>query len=114
MPFFASTADFALGGRRRNVAVSILLALLAFGVSVWVTSHAYHIGNAYRALPSIHDFLTVGLGWALVATTPSLIAIMLRKRTWTGALLIGAVASFCALILIAPLNFGLTMMLSFE
>jgi hypothetical protein len=114
VPLLASTAEFYSSRRKRNLVGKISIAVLAYCASLWLTSHAYHIRNAYRALPSVDDFLLVGLGWALVATVPSLIAIFIRKSDLPSALLTGAVASFLSFVLLAPLNFGLIMMLSFE
>ena len=106
--------EFHSSKRGWNTAARISIAILAYCASLWVTSHAYHVRSAYDALPSVNDFLLVGLGWALVATAPSLIAIFVRKPDLSAALLIGAVASLLSLVLVTPVNFGLMMMLSFE
>ncbi len=79
-----------------------------------MTGQAYHLEQAYRALPAIHDPLALGLGWAAVATVPSAIAIYVKKRDWADALLIGAVISFLALICLTPAYLAWTILLSVE
>ena len=92
----------------------MLLATVAYCVSLWVTSHAYHVRNAYELLPACNALVLLGLGWALVITVPSLFAIFLRKNDVSGALLIGAAASLLSLVFLAPLNLGLIVLLSIE
>lgn len=113
-PFLASTAEYCFSKRSWNMTGKISIGILAYCASIWVTSHAYHVRNAYRALPSVDDFLFVGLGWALIATVPSLIAVSVRKPAFSAALVTGALTSLLSLVFLTPLNFGLMIMLSFE
>jgi hypothetical protein len=113
-PFLASTADYCFSKRSWNMAGKISIGVLAYCASIWVTIHAYHVKNAYRALPSVDDFLLVGLGWAFIATVPSLIAVSVRKPDFSAALVIGALTSLLSLVFLTPLNIGLMIMLSFE
>ena len=106
--------DFLLPTGKGQIVSRILLATVAYCVSLWVTSHAYHVRNAYEVLPAFNDLVLLGLGWALVITVPSLVAIFLRKSNISGALLIGTAASLLSLVFLAPLNLGLIVLLSIE
>ena len=59
-------------------------------------------------------FSSVGLVWALVATLPAILAIILNNKALRGAALAGATISFVALIFLTPVNYGLIIMFSFE
>jgi len=114
MPFVASVTRFFAAGTKYSLAYRFILVALVFAASVAMTNQAYHIGSSYEALPQIDSFLWVGLGWALISAMPSLVAIILNNRDLRGAALTGAMISLPSLVILTPLNFWLTVMLSFE
>lgn len=90
------------------------LAVLAFVICLSMTGQANHIRLAFLALPATDRLLIFALGWALVAVIPSLVAILVPARTWTGAVLTGAIISFLSLLCLTPYYLGLIALLSLE
>ena len=113
-PLLMSIARFYAASTRHHLIYRAGLIFISYGISVAMTSQAYHIGTSYKALPQTNDFLSVGLVWALVATLPAILAIILNNKALRGAALAGATISFVALIFLTPVNYGLIIMFSFE
>ncbi|MGI9263450.1 MAG: hypothetical protein ACR2QU_00890 [Gammaproteobacteria bacterium] len=113
-PIFVSIARFYAANTRYNLPLRVGLVIISLGISIAMTCKAYHIRTSYEALPQTDDFLWVGLVWALVATMPAIVAIVLNNKELRGAALSGGVISFLALIILSPMNIGLALMFSFE
>ena len=91
----------------------ICIAIGAYATSLPVTNQAYHVRNAYDALPEIHDFLAIGLGWAFICALPGIAALFFKNATFSEALAKGGLIGLGGLLLVPP-NFGMIVILSFE
>ena len=103
-------------GARARVLGRLLLAGMAYTGSVYVSSRAYHVGNAYASLfESPHpQLIAVGLGWALLMTLPSVIAAFSRYSSLSIAFGVGCLLGAIALLLLLPVHMGMLLLLSLE